>query len=107
MNIFIEQDNNSHSIDYKKFYLFIVSDDGIDKSLHINRQKCGHIFLEKKNNTWHVDLMKVYPTGKGLGTLFLQKLLQSENLNPKKMTVSPMSAKSLNFFEKNGFVHFK
>jgi len=101
MTISIEQDYNSHSINYKKFYLFL------DKNVDANKQKCGHIFLELKNDVWHIDLMSVYPTGKGLGTLFLQKLLQSENLDPRKMTVCPLSTRSLRFFEKNGLQYFK
>jgi hypothetical protein len=86
---------------------FIVqkaSDTGIYKKYNFHHlDGCGYIVLEKYNDTWNLELMQVSPTGKGLGTLFLTKVLSLENLSPTVMTVCPTSEDNRRFFRRNGF----
>lgn len=63
----------------------------------------GRLVLECYNNIWNLELMDVYPPGKGYGTIFLAKVLSAENLKAEHMTVCPISSDSTRFFKRNGF----
>ncbi len=64
---------------------------------------CGRIVLECYNDIWHLELMDVRPTGQGYGTIFLSKVLTTENLKADNMTVCPISSNAACFFKRNGF----
>jgi hypothetical protein len=78
------------NISYKKYNLY--SDQG-----------CGYILLQKHGDIWNLNMINVSPTGKGIGTIFLRKVLSLENLSPENMTVYPTSDKIKRFFIRNGF----
>jgi hypothetical protein len=63
----------------------------------------GRIVLECYDDVWNLELMDVYPKGKGIGTIFLAQVLKVENLKAKNMTVCPISSRSARFFKRNGF----
>ncbi len=63
----------------------------------------GYIVLELYESTWNLELMSVIPTGKGIGTYLLKYVLEKEVLDPKHMTVCPISEEAERFFKKQGF----
>lgn len=69
-----------------------------------NEKIYGRIVLEKYDNIWNLELMEVIPQNKGYGTYFLKYVLDKEKLDPKNMTVCPISSEAKNFFIKNGFI---
>ncbi len=74
------------------------------KRYKLNTESCsGRIVLEKYNDVWNLELMNVIPSNQGYGTMFLSKVLETENLKPENMTVCPISIESARFFKRNGF----
>lgn len=63
----------------------------------------GRIVLECYNGTWNLELMNVCPTGKWYGSIFLTKVLDTENLKAESMTVCPVNIESARFFRRHGF----
>lgn len=90
------------------------------------KRACGTILLEKwvqgmwrecpvrkicvlthdssPEGVWDLEIMQVYPQGKGFGSEFLQKVLELENLDPKTMTICPINRGVEKFFLRHGFV---
>jgi len=78
-------------INYRRYILFV------------DNVWTGRIVLECYNGVWNLELMDVYPPGKGFGTIFLAKVFSAENLKAEHMTVCPLSSGSARFFKRNGF----
>ena len=59
--------------------------------------------LEKYGEIWMLELMDVYPTGKGFGTIFLKNVLEREKMNPVDMTICPDNDRARRFYKRVGF----
>ncbi len=92
MNLNIYLDKKRITPSYRKYC--IISE---------NNDVGGFIVLELYESTWNLELITVAPTGKGIGTYLLKYVLEKEGLDPKYMTVCPISEEAERFFKKQGF----
>lgn len=73
--------------------------------LYLDNIGIGYIVLERYKDMWNLELMQICESerNRGYGTQFLKYVLEEEGLNPKNMTVCPISDDSRRFFKRCGF----
>lgn len=65
----------------------------------------GSIVLEKYGEQWNLELMHVFPTNEGFGSLYIKCIkMIDEDFIPEKMTICCTSEESQKFFRKHEFL---
>jgi hypothetical protein len=74
--------------------------------LYLDNIGIGYIVLERYNDVWDLELMEICQSerNRGYGTHFLTQVLALEHLEPKNMTICPISDDSRRFFKRCGFL---
>ncbi len=94
---------NMFEMDSYMEFTKIVDKDRYKKYIIVSSDAAGYIVLERYDTIWNLELMEVTPRRLGIGSTFLNYVLEAEQLDPKLMTVCPTSDDSKRFFQRHGF----